>query len=242
MRLNKYISLSGVSSRREADELIKSATITVNDKVQMDPGYQVSPGDKVKYDEKVITPKDNSRVVMLNKPAGFITTVKDPLKRKTIMHLVQTDERLFPIGRLDKDTTGLLLLTNNGLLANFLMHPKNNIPRVYKVEINKILNSTEIRRLASKIYIGQKEWGKAEVLSQKKDRGRVVLILKLFQGKKREIRRIIYRLKRELFSLQRIKFGPIELKDLPLGKWRALKPFEYESLNGIIPSNMNKGY
>ena len=88
MRLNKYISLSGVSSRREADELIKSATITVNDKVQMDPGYQVSPGDKIKYDEKVINPKDNSRVVMLNKPAGFITTVKDPLKRKTVMHLV----------------------------------------------------------------------------------------------------------------------------------------------------------
>ena len=237
MRLNKYISLSGVSSRREADELIKSATITVNDKVQMDPGYQVSPGDKIKYDEKIITPKDNSRVVMLNKPAGFITTVKDPLKRKTVMHLVKSDERLFPIGRLDKDTTGLLLLTNNGYLANFLMHPKNNIPRVYKVEINKILNSTEIRRLASKIYIGQKEWGKAEVLSQKKDRGRVVLHLKLFQGKKREIRRIIYRLKRELFSLQRIKFGPIELKDLPLGEWRALKPFEYKSLNSIVPSN-----
>ena len=236
MRLNKYISLSGVSSRREADELIKSATITVNDKVQMDPGYQVCPGDKIKYDEKIITPQDNNRVVMLNKPAGFITTVKDPLKRKTVMHLVKSDERLFPIGRLDKDTTGLLLLTNNGSLANFLMHPKNNIPRVYKVEINKILNSTEIRRLASKIYIGQKEWGKAEVLSQKKDRGRAVLHLKLFQGKKREIRRIIYRLKRELFSLQRIKFGPIELKDLPLGEWRALKPFEYKSLNSILPS------
>ena len=218
------------------DELIKSATITVNDKVQMDPGYQVSPGDKIKYDEKIITPQDNNRVVMLNKPAGFITTVKDPLKRKTVMHLVKSDERLFPIGRLDKDTTGLLLLTNNGSLANFLMHPKNNIRRVYKVEINKILDSTEIRRLASKIYIGQKEWGKAEVLSQKKDRGRAVLHLKLFQGKKREIRRIIYRLKRELFSLQRIKFGPIELKDLPLGKWRTLKPFEYKSLNSIVPS------
>ena len=151
---------------------------------------------------------------MLNKPAGFITTVKDPLKRKTIMHLVQTDERLFPIGRLDKDTTGLLLLTNNGSLANFLTHPKNKIPREYIAEIDKILNDTEIRRLASKIYIGQKEWGKAEVLSQKKDRGRVILHLRLFQGKKREIRRIIYRLKRELFSLQRIKFGPIEIKPL----------------------------
>ena len=236
MRLNKYISLSGVSSRREAEELIKSATITVNDKVEMYPGYRVSPGDKIKYDEKIIVPKGNNQVVMLNKPAGFITTVKDPLKRKTVMHLVKSDERLFPVGRLDKDTTGLLLLTNNGSLANFLMHPKNKIPRVYKVEINKMLNRTEIGRLASKIYIGKKEWGRAEVLSQKKNRGRVILHLKLFQGKKREIRRIIYRLKRELFSLQRIKFGPIELKDLPLGEWRALKPFEYKSLNSILPS------
>ena len=130
MRLNKYISLSGVSSRREADELIKSATITVNDKVEMDPGYRVSPGDKIRYDQRILKLQENNRIVMLNKPAGFITTVKDPLKRKTIMHLVQTDERLFPIGRLDKDTTGLLLLTNNGSLANFLTHPKNKIPKV----------------------------------------------------------------------------------------------------------------
>ena len=236
MRLNKYISLSGVSSRREADELIKSATITVNDKVEMDPGYRVSPGDKIRYDQRILKLQENNRIVMLNKPAGFITTVKDPLKRKTIMHLVQTDERLFPIGRLDKDTTGLLLLTNNGSLANFLTHPKNKIPREYIAEIDKILNDTEIRRLASKIYIGQKEWGKAEVLSQKKDRGRVILHLRLFQGKKREIRRIIYRLKRELFSLQRIKFGPIELSDLPLGEWRTLKPFEYEYLTSNIDS------
>ena len=237
MRLNKYISLSGVSSRREADELIKSATITVNDKVEMDPGYRVSPGDKIRYDQRILKLQENNRIVMLNKPAGFITTVKDPLKRKTIMHLVQTDERLFPIGRLDKDTTGLLLLTNNGSLANFLTHPKNKIPREYIAEIDKILNDTEIRRLASKIYIGQKEWGKAEVLLQKKDRGRVILHLKLLQGKKREIRRIFYRLKRELFSLQRIKFGPIELNNLPLGQWRILNSFEYKSLNSIIPSN-----
>tara|TARA_Y100000590_G_C15412748_1_gene898207 strand:+ start:110 stop:829 length:720 start_codon:yes stop_codon:yes gene_type:complete len=237
MRLNKYISLSGISSRREADKLIKSATITVNDKVEMNPGYQVSPSDKIKYDERIITPQDNNRVVMLNKPAGIITTVKDPLKRKTVMNLVQTDERLFPIGRLDKDTTGLILLTNNGSLANYLMHPKNKIPRVYEVEINKMLNDAEIRRLASKIYIGQKEWGKAEVLSQKKDRGRAILHLKLLQGKKREIRRIFYRLKRELFRLQRIKFGPIELNDLPLGEWRVLNSFEYESLNNIVLSN-----
>ena len=114
MRLNKFISLSGIASRREADNLVKSAIVTVNDMVETNPAYQVSISDKVKCDEKIISLKENKRIVLLNKPTGFITTIKDPLKRKTVMDLVQTDERLFPIGRLDKDTSGLLLLTNHG--------------------------------------------------------------------------------------------------------------------------------
>ena len=149
----------------------------------------------------------------------------------------QTEERLFPIGRLDKDTSGLLLLTNHGFLANYLMHPKNKIPRVYKLEIDKIFQKGEKKRLASKIYIGQKEWGRAEILSQKKDRGRIIVHLRLLQGKKREIRRMMYRMKRELFSLQRTKFGPIELGDIALGEWRDLNPSEFESLTSIISSN-----
>ena len=100
------------------------------------------------------------------------------------MDLVQTDERLFPIGRLDKDTSGLLLLTNHGFLANYLMHPKNKIPRVYKLEIDKIFREGEKKRLASRIYIGQKEWGRAEILSQKKDRGRIIVHLRLLQREK----------------------------------------------------------
>jgi pseudouridine synthase len=175
--------------------------------------------------------------VLLNKPTGFITSAKDPLKRKTVMDLVQTEERLFPIGRLDKDTTGLLLLTNHGSLANYLMHPKNKIPRVYKLEIDQIFREGEKKRLASKIYIGQKEWGRAEILSQKKDRGRIIVHLRLFQGKKREIRRMMYRMKRKLFSLQRTKFGPIELGDIALGEWRDLNSSEFESLTSIISSN-----
>ena len=237
MRLNKFISLSGIASRREADNLVKSAIVTVNDMVETNPAYQVSISDKVKCDEKIISLKENNRIVLLNKPTGFITTVKDPLKRKTVMDLVQTDERLFPIGRLDKDTSGLLLLTNHGFLANYLMHPKNKIPRVYKLEIDKIFREGEKKRLASKIYIGQKEWGRAEILSQKKDRGRIIVHLRLLQGKKREIRRMMYRMKRELFSLQRTKFGPIELGDIALGEWRDLNPSEFESLTSIISSN-----
>ena len=159
--------------------------------------------------------------------------MKDPLRRKTVIDLIQTDERLFPVGRLDKDTTGLLLLTNDGQLANKLMHPRNQIPRIYKLQIDKVFQSWEVKRMASKVYIGQKEWGKAEVVDQKKVKGRATVHLRLFHGKKREVRRIIYRMKRKLFSLKRIQYGPIELGDLPEGKWRDLNKFELVSLDSL---------
>ena len=177
--------------------------------------------------------KKKKRFIILNKPSGYITTVKDPFKRKTVMDLVNTDERLFPVGRLDKDTTGLLLLTNVGDTANILTHTRNKIERIYKVEIDKIFKYYEFKRMASNIYIGEKECGKVEVLSQKRDRGRVIVDLRLFQGKKREIRRIMYRMKRKIFDLRRIKFGPIELGDLPIGKWRNLSSVENKRLDSI---------
>jgi 23S rRNA pseudouridine2605 synthase len=107
MRLNKYLAQSGVSSRREADELIQGATVTVNGIVEINPAYNVQSSDKVRYDNKRIQPESNIRLILLNKPNGYITTVKDPLRRKTVMDLIQSEERLFPVGRLDKDTSGL---------------------------------------------------------------------------------------------------------------------------------------
>ncbi|MBT5996317.1 MAG: rRNA pseudouridine synthase [Candidatus Marinimicrobia bacterium] len=230
MRLNKYLAQSGISSRREADELIQGAIVTVNGIVEMNPAYDVQHSDEVRFDNKRIQPETNTRFILLNKPIGYITTVKDPLKRKTVMDLIQTDERLFPVGRLDKDTTGLLILTNDGELANRLMHPKNRIPRIYKVEIDKTFRDWEIKRMEKKVYIGQKEWGKAEVVEQKQNKGRAIIMLRLYQGKKREIRRLMYRMKRKLFSLERIQFGPIELGNMPIGTWRDLKEREVKSL------------
>ena len=159
--------------------------------------------------------------------------MKDPHQRKTVIDLIHTSERLFPIGRLDKDTKGLLLLTNDGQLANKLMHPRNQIPRIYKLQIDKVFQSWEIKRMASKVYIGQKEWGKADVVDQKKIKGRVTVHLRLFHGKKREVRRIIFRMKRKLFSLERVQYGSIELGDIPLGKWRDLSKKELKSLNSL---------
>jgi len=231
MRLNKFLAQSGIASRRESDQLIQSAMVTVNGVIESNPAYQVQPNDDIFYDNQRISIQSNTRIILLNKPNGYITTMKDPLKRKTVMDLVHTDERLFPIGRLDKDTTGLLLLTNDGQLANKLMHPRNRIPRIYKIEIDKTFQSWEVKRMATKIYIGQNEWGKAEVIEQKQIKGRATIFLKIYQGKKREVRRIIYRMKRKLFSLERIQYGPIKLGDIPMGGWRDVKPSELKSLN-----------
>jgi 23S rRNA pseudouridine2605 synthase len=231
MRLNKFLAQAGIASRRESDRLIQSAMVTVNGVIESNPAYQVQPNDDIFYDNQRISIQSNTRIILLNKPNGYITTMKDPLKRKTVMDLVHTDERLFPIGRLDKDTTGLLLLTNDGQLANKLMHPRNRIPRIYKIEIDKTFQSWEVKRMATKIYIGQNEWGKAEVIEQKQIKGRATIFLKIYQGKKREVRRIIYRMKRKLFSLERIQYGPIKLGDIPMGGWRDVKPSELKSLN-----------
>ena len=231
MRLNKFLAQAGIASRRESDRLIQSAMVTVNGVIESNPAYQVQPNDDIFYDNQRISIQSNTRIILLNKPNGYITTMKDPLKRKTVMDLVHTDERLFPIGRLDKDTTGLLLLTNDGQLANKLMHPRNRIPRIYKIEIDKTFQSWEVKRMATKIYIGQNEWGKAEVIEQKQIKGRATIFLKLYQGKKREVRRIIYRMKRKLFSLERIQYGPIKLGDIPMGGWRDVKPSELKSLS-----------
>ena len=233
MRLNKFLSQAGIASRRESDNLIKNAMVTVNGVLETNPAYQVKSKDEVFYDDQRIKLETKTRIIALNKPEGYITTMKDPLQRKTVIDLIYTDERLFPIGRLDKDTTGLLLLTNDGQLANKLMHPKNQIPRIYKLQIDKVFQSWEIKKMASKIYIGQKEWGRAEVVDQKKIKGRVTLHLRLFQGKKREIRRIIFRMKRKLFNLERIQYGSIELGDIPLGKWRDLSKKELKSLKSL---------
>ena len=233
MRLNKYLAQSGECSRRQADKNVLDGMVTVNGILELNPAYHVSDLDEVRFDGRKISPEKRMRTILLNKPEGFITTMKDPQGRKTIIDLIDSSERLFPIGRLDKDTCGVLLLTNNGNLANLLMHPKNRIERIYELEIDTPFQSWEKRKIAKKVYIGQKEWGRAEVLNQKKVKGRVIAQLKLLQGKKREVRRIAYRMKKTLFSLKRIQFGPISLDNTPKGSYRDLTNNELKQLKSL---------
>ena len=141
MRLNKYLALSGVSSRRMADDLIKAATTTVNNIVLTDPAFRVNKNDIVRYDGKNIKINHNQIVIMFNKPLGIITSMDDPKNRPIVADYFPKKMRLFPVGRLDKNTTGLLLVTNNGDLANKLMHPKNLIPKLYEAQTDIILDS-----------------------------------------------------------------------------------------------------
>ena len=233
MRLNKYISKSGECSRRQADEFVQGGSVTVNGVLELNPAYHVLENDDVRFDGRRIELSQEFKTILLNKPMGYITTYRDPFKRKTVIDLINLKERLFPIGRLDKDTTGLLLLTNDGNLANTLMHPKNKIPRVYELEVDKPFLSWEKIKISKKIYIGQKEWGRADILEQKKYKGRTTVIMRLYQGKKREIRRIVYRMKKNLFSLKRIQFGPIHLDNTPEGAFRELSKAETKLLKRL---------
>ena len=230
MRLNKFLSKSGIASRRKSDELIKMATTTVNEEIILDPAYKVQEKDLVRFDGRLLKIDEEKIVIILNKPKNVITSVSDQFGRKTVMHFIKSKKRLAPIGRLDKDSTGLLLLTNDGDLHQYLTHPKNQIPRQYIVVIEKIIDSLKLKRITRGLSIGEGEIGRAKVLSQKMIKGRCEARLELKQGKKREVRRIFRSVKIKLFSLHRVSFGSINIGSLKIGESRLLKKNEIKNL------------
>ena len=145
MRLNKFLARSGVASRRRSDELIRMAMATVNNEIILDPAYNVQESDIIKFDGKLLKIDEEKIVIAFHKPKNVITSVSDPFGRKTVMHFIKSNKRLAPVGRLDKDTTGLLFLTNDGDLHQYLTHPKNQIPRQYDVFLEKIIVSINYR-------------------------------------------------------------------------------------------------
>ncbi len=230
MRLNKFLSKAGVASRRKADELIRIATTTVNGTLCLDPAYNVQKKDIIRYDNRLIKLKKKTVTILLNKPLGVITTVKDTHNRRTVMDYVKVKTRVFPIGRLDKDSTGAILLTNDGELHQFLSHPKNKVFKDYEVVIEDSLTNTHKEKLKKGIYIGYGEYGNAQVLSQVKLKKRSKIVLRLRQGKKREIRRIFNKLNLRLVSLNRIRISGLSLGDLKLGNFRFLDKKEVLAL------------
>lgn len=224
-RLNKYIANSGMGSRREADEMIRKGLISVNGVTITEMGFKVKPGDEVRYEDKVLK-AEKLVYVLLNKPKGFLTTTSDPKDRKTVMNLVASacKERLYPVGRLDRNTTGLLLLTNDGELAEKLTHPSYNTKKIYKVDLDKPLSKNDFQKIQDGVYL---EEGKAKVDDLAYvDESRMSVGIELHIGWNRIVRRIFESLGYEVVKLDRVVFAGLDKKDLPRGEWRFLKPEE----------------
>ncbi|CAA9264408.1 MAG: Ribosomal large subunit pseudouridine synthase B [uncultured Adhaeribacter sp.] len=221
IRLNRYIANAGVCSRREADTLIAAGEIKVNGEVVTEMGYVVKPEDTVQYGKKKLN-REKMVYVLLNKPKDFITTTDDPEGRKTVMDLVATasKERIFPVGRLDRNTTGLLLFTNDGELAQKLTHPSHKNAKIYQVELDKQFTKEDFEKVQAGLEL---EDGKAEVddLAMIGDTGKFVGI-EIHIGKNRIVRRIFEHLGYEVVSLDRVQYAGLTKKDLPRGKWRFL--------------------
>ena len=231
MRLNKYLASCGVASRRKCEDIIRSGTVLVNGEIEVNPFHLLLPEDSILLDDQEMFSLVDTEVIVLNKPDGYITTTNDPQGRNTVMDLVKSPNRLFPVGRLDKDTTGVLLLTNDGNLAYQLTHPKYQVEKVYRVQIMGFLSNNDIEQIKSGVMIGSDETGQGEVLSQNKVSKSVTEIeLVMTEGKKREVRRIFSSLRYKVIALQRISFGGITTDGLNLGHWRRLSEEEALSL------------
>jgi 23S rRNA pseudouridine2605 synthase len=224
-RLNKYIANSGVGSRRDADELIKMGLISVNGTVVTELGTKVKHGDVVRYEDKVLK-AEKPVYILLNKPKGFITTTDDPQERNTVMGLVAgaCKERIYPVGRLDRNTTGLLLLTNDGELADKLTHPSYKAKKVYKVELDKPLTKNDFIKIQEGVHLQE---GKAMVddIAMLSDDSKNVGI-EIHIGWNRVVRRIFESLGYVVVKLDRSVYAGLDKKDIGRGQWRFLKPEE----------------
>ena len=233
VRLNRYIANAGICSRRDADKLIEAGEIKVNNKVITEMGYQVAPTDIVKYGNRKLN-REKPVYVLLNKPKDFLTTTEDPNDRKTVMELVKNagDARIYPVGRLDRNTTGLILLSNDGELADRLTHPSHEIEKIYQAELDKPLTDEDFEKIKAGLTLEDGEI-KVDDLAKVTPDGYVIGV-KIHSGKNRIVRRIFEHLGYEVTKLDRTTFAGLTKKDLPRGHWRYLTERELVKLKYFL--------
>ncbi len=235
IRLNRYIANSGICSRRKADELIAAGVVSVNNLVVSELGHKVDPAkDNIRYNGELL--KREKRVyVLLNKPKDYITTTDDPQERRTVMQLVEkaSRERIYPVGRLDRNTTGLLLMTNDGDLADKLSHPRNGITKIYQVELSKSLSQGDLNKIQFGLEL---EDGliKPDSISYVAGGSKKEIGIQIHSGKNRIVRRIFEHLGYEVVKLDRVVYGNLTKKDLPRGRWRYLEEHELIQIKHLI--------
>jgi len=225
VRLVKYLARSGVASRRAAEELIAAGRVRVGGEVVADPARDVGEGSGVEVDGRPVAPEPRE-VWALNKPAGVVSTAREPGRRRAVTDLVASELRLYPVGRLDADSTGLILLTNDGELANRLTHPRYGVPKTYRVSVARPPGEGEIEELRAGVGLDDGPTATAEV-ERWGERG---LEITIREGRKRQVRRMAEAVGHQVEALTRIRIGPLELGDLRPGEARRLSPDEVDSL------------
>ena len=231
MPLNKYIAHSGISSRRDAAELVRKGEVTVNGEVVMEPGKKISEKDIVKIKGKKIVPSRDFVYILLNKPKDYITTTEDPQGRKTVLDLIRnaTTERVYPIGRLDRNTSGVLLFTNDGDLAQSLSHPKNEIKKIYEVRLDKPLSKNDFDTLLQGITL-EDGFIAPDALAYADTKDKTIIGIEIHSGRNRIVRRIFEKLGYDVKGLDRVMYAGLTKKNVQRGKWRLLNEREIRIL------------
>lgn len=242
-RIQKLIAQAGICSRRKAEEYIKEGRVKLN-------GRPVGLGDKADPNKDIITvdgervyfqKKKSFRYIMLNKPRGYVTSMSDELDRRVVTDLLEgVKERVYPVGRLDRNTEGLLLFTNDGNFANDIMHPSRHVSKTYRVTVRPDINDEQLVALSEGVVIDEKKTAPATVIVLEKQQGRVVLQITIHEGRNRQVRKMCEAVGLEVARLKRTSVGPLKLGMLQPGEWRDLKPDELRAIRTAITKKQDK--
>jgi 23S rRNA pseudouridine2605 synthase len=241
IRLQKVLAQAGVASRRAAEKLIAEGRVMVNGKTVTEMGTKVAADAEIKVDGRRVKEAERHRYILLYKPVGFVTTASDPQRRRTVLDLLDgVRERVYPVGRLDYDTEGLLLLTNDGDLAAMLTHPRHGVERSYEARVSGMPDDEALRRLREGIPLdGHRTMpAQAELLNRgKRDRDGLIK-LTITEGRNRQVRRMIEALDARVLKLVRVQIGSIAINALPIGQWRMLTPDEIRALGNVDSTSL----
>lgn len=231
MRINKYIAQAGIASRRKADELIVNGNVKVNGAVMKEPGYDVQEGDKVTVNGRQIEGEEKKQYFLINKPLGVVTTVEDDKDRLTVMDVVKdVDARLFPVGRLDYNTSGALIMTNDGELAYRIAHPKHEVYKTYRAKVAGVLSNERAARLRRGVDIGGFKTAPAKVEIIKGMKGCTIVEISIREGRNRQVRKMFSAVGNPVQELERVSIGEVRLGHLKPGHYRKLTKEEIEYL------------
>lgn len=233
MRINKFLASAGIASRRKVEEHIKDGRVKVNNVVVCNLSTDIDENDVVMFDDKVVKNIEKYEYYMLNKPVGYVSTASDDRGRKTVVELIKTEQRIYPVGRLDFESEGLLLLTNDGELTNKLTHPKHNISKTYIVKINDVLTLDEQKKIEKGVVIDNHKLHQCKIRILRKEINSTQLEIVIFEGRNREIRKMFETIGKKVVYLKRIKIEKLTLGNLKSGQYRELTTKEIEYLKSL---------